>query len=100
MPSPGEPLPVISGAVAVLGTGACAAAVRWSQWWPHADNRQNVMTLVMAVSGLIALVALLTACARLSARLQTVLLLVVVAAGALGWFVGFEVLTGSTETYK
>ncbi len=87
-------------AVAVIGVVALAASVslaRWSAWWPHSDNRQNVAALAGMISAVVAVSGLVVAAACINTRQRLALVGFVILAGATGWWLGFEWLAASTR---
>ncbi len=85
---------VAFASTSALCASVVTAFVRWSQWYPHSDNRQNWTTLLgiaLAAGGMTAFIA---AWLALSWRARLVLTAVTSLAGVLGVTVGFALLRG------
>ncbi len=97
-----EPAGVDPGAAALLVAVAGSsfgfvALARWSAWWPHSDNRQNVATVAMFLAGLIAVGSATWALLR---QRRPVVVAVLTLAVLLGATVGFSVLANATRDAK
>ena len=82
-------------AVAAASVFALMALIRWSNWWPHSDNRQNAAIVAMLLSVLIGLPSAVGSLSRIPKPAIPIAILTV--AALLGASLGFSALAAATR---
>jgi hypothetical protein len=84
-------------AASFIGLLITAALIRWSLWWPHDDNRQNLASFAAVLSGGFGIVLLAFSWRGVRRERRFVLAVLVAGAVLIGATAGFAILIHATK---
>ena len=90
----------VDALLAVISGAAGSALLRWSIWWPHADNRQRWATYILIAASLITLWTLTRSLVARPPRIKVAVLVAWAVAVAVGATLGFGWLRSATLPYR